>query len=313
MTVVEMPEPPLRGRVAAALVRRPLALIGTGVVLYSTGPVLVAGSSVTGAVISFWRLWIGTIVMGLAASGALRVRARRPDRTGWALAGACGVAFGLHQLLFMSAIKRTSVIDVTLMQLLAPVIVGVLAAIVFGERPGRAFRVWSLLSVLGAGIVVLAGSGGPRGDPLGALLALGNVAFFAVFFIGSKHARVHIETSAFLLATVAVAAVLASVYVVVAGDTVTTARPADLLIATTLAVVPGGLGHFVTTWQLHRVPANVPPLMQLAMPFLAGTLAWIVLGQGVTVLQLLGGVVTLIGVVGALRSRMADGDARERP
>ena len=44
----------------------------------------------------------------------------------------------------------------------------------------------------------------------------------------------------------------------------------DLLIATYIAIVPGAVGHFVTTWPLQRVPANVPPVMQLAMPFLAG-------------------------------------------
>jgi drug/metabolite transporter (DMT)-like permease len=303
--------PPGGNRLTGALARRPLLLVASGVVFYSTGPVLVAGSSVSGPVLSFWRLWIGVAVMGVAAAVPLRTTGRRPSRAGWALAGACGVAFGVHQLLFMTAIKRTTVIDVTLMQLLAPVIVGVLAAIVFGERQSPRFRLWSLLSIAGAGIVVLAGPGGPRGHPLGALLAFGNVAFFALYFIGSKHARTHVETTTFLFAAVVTAAVLVSVYVALAGESVATAGRSDLLIAATLAVVPGGLGHFVTTWQLHRVPANIPPLMQLAMPFLAGAMAWVVLGQGVGPLRVLGGAVTLIGVAGALRSNANGRRVRE--
>lgn len=48
--------------------------------------------------------------------------------------------------------------------------------------------------------------------------------------------------------------------------------------------------------------ANVPPVMQLATPFLAGGLAWLVLGQPVSGLHVVGGVLTIVGVVGALRS-----------
>jgi drug/metabolite transporter (DMT)-like permease len=40
--------------------------------------------------------------------------------------------------------------------------------------------------------------------------------------------------------------------------------------------------------------------MQLAIPFLAGGLAWAVLGQPVTVLHLLGGTITVVGVAGSL-------------
>ncbi|HEX2043713.1 MAG TPA: DMT family transporter, partial [Acidimicrobiales bacterium] len=76
----------------------------------------------------------------------------------------------------------------------------------------------------------------------------------------------------------------------------------DLLIAAYIAIVPGAVGHFVTTWPLHRVPANVPPVMQLAMPFIAGGLAWLLLDQRITVVHVIGGLVTIAGVAGSLLS-----------
>ena len=291
-------DPPLR----SALERRPLLLIGIGVLLFSTGPVVVASAETSGPVLSFWRLWMGALLMGALSLVQVRTSGRRPDRTGWAWAARCGVAFGIHQLFFMIAIKATSVVDVTLMQVLQPVFVGVLAALLFGERPGRPFRLWSLVAIAGAAIVVLAGAGGPEGDPLGMGLAALNVLCFAFYFVWSKQARHHIDTLPFLFGVVAAAGVVVTVFVLVAGEPVGAIGGDDLLRAAFIASIPGALGHFVTTWPLRQVAANVPPVMQLAMPFLAGGLAWLLLDQRVTVLHVVGGLVTIAGVVGSLVS-----------
>lgn len=263
---------------------------------------MVAGSSVSGPVLSFWRLWIGAALMGVLTVWRVRSSGRRPDAVGWTWAGRCGVAFGIHQLFFMSAIKATSVVDVTLMQVLLPVFVGVLAAVLFGERPGMPFRLWSMVAIVGAAVVVLAGVSGPAGDPGGIALAVANVVFFALYFVGSKQARPHIDTVPFLFGVVVSAGMVVSLYVLVAGEAVGSIGGHDLLLAATIAAVPGALGHFVTTWPLQRISANVPPVMQLATPFLAGGLAWIVLGQRITVLHLLGGLITIGGVMGSLLS-----------
>lgn len=288
--------------VAAHLRDRPLLLVGMGVVFFSVGPVLVAASDTAGAVLSFWRLWVGTAFMGALTALQISRTGRRPDRTGWTWAVRCGGVFAVHQVLFMVAIKRTSVVDVTLMQLLQPVLVGVLAAVLFGERPGTGFRVWSLVSMAGAAVVVLAGASGPSGDPGGVALAAGNVGLYAVYFVWSKQARDHIDTTAFLFGVLGSAAVAVSAWSIVSGQAISGISGRDVGIAVVIAIVPGGLGHFVTTWPLARVPANVPPVMQLAIPFLAGAMAWLFLDQRITLLHLVGGLITVAGVAGALLS-----------
>ena len=270
--------------------------------LFSTGPVVVASASTTGPVLSFWRLWIGAALMGALSFAQARASGRRPDRIGWTWAARCGVAFGIHQLFFMIAIKETSVVDVTLMQVLQPVFVGLLAAVLFGERPGTGFRLWSLVAIVGAAVVVLAGAGGPEGEPVGMVLAAANVVFFAFYFVWSKQARHHIDTVPFLFGVVVAAGVVVTFYVLVAGEPVGSIGSDDLVRALYIAAIPGALGHFVTTWPLRQVAANVPPVMQLAMPFLAGGLAWLILDQRVTWLHVLGGAITIAGVVGSLLS-----------
>ena len=287
----------------AALDDRPLLMVWIGVLLFSTGPVLVASSATSGAVLSFWRLWIGAALLGAVTLWRQQAGGNRTSRRGWGWTAAAGVAFGVHQLFFMIAIKATSVVDVTLMQVLQPIFVGVLAVVMFGERPGLAFRLWSLVAVAGAAVVVLAGTVGPQGDPVGMALAVANVVFFALYFVWSKQAMGSIGALPFLFGVLVVAGLVVSLFAVVAGEAVGSISRTDLLIAALIATVPGALGQFASVHPLRRVAANIPPVMQLGVPFISGALAWVLLGQGISWMHVLGGMVTIVGVVGALASR----------
>ena len=301
--VVEAQQQPVRRhRWAAAADDRPLLLVVLGTVMFSVGPVLVGASTGSGAVLSFYRLWFGAAVLGALLLWRRRTHEIRTSRRGLRWAVLAGLAFGTHQLLFMIAIKATSVVDVTLMHVVAPIIVGVLARVLFGEHPGAAFRLWSGLAVLGAGVVILAGTSGPDGDAVGMALGFANVVFAAFYIVWSKEAMSHIGALPFLFGVAVVAGTAVSAYVLVAGETVAAVAARDVLIAAAIAVVPGTLGHFLSTYPLSRLPANIPPVIQLALPFIAGALAWFLLDQGITVLHVVGGALSIAGVVGALSS-----------
>ena len=283
-----------------------MALVWFGTVVFSTGPVMVAAASVPGAVFSFWRLWIGSVLMVLLALGQRRRTGTRLTAPGVRWMVLAGTAFGLHQLLFMIALRATTVVDVTLMNTLAPVVVAVLAVPLFGERPGVPFRLWSLLAIVGGVVVAVAGSSGPQGQPFGMVLAAGNVVFYSLFFVWSKQARNDVDTMPFLAGVTVVAAVVVGAFVLATGAPVGDIGTHDLLLCLGVAVLPGFVGHFSVTWSLRWVPANIPPVIMLSIPVIAGLLAWLLLGQGITPAKVAGGVLTLVGVAGAVRAAGAD-------
>lgn len=293
------------GGVRAVAARHPVGMVWGGVVLFSLGPVLVAGSGLSGVAFSFWRLWAGVVLLGAAALVHRLVTGERSSRIGWAWAGACGVAFALHQLMFMSALKATSVVDVTLMNTVAPIVVGVLAVHAFGERPGAGFRLWSALAMAGAAAIAVSGSTGPEGDPVGMALAVGNVVFYALYFVGSKLARPHIDVVPFLFGAIVAAALAVSGWVLLVGEAVRPISSADLVRVLAVAVLPGIFGHFAVTWSLTWVPANLPPVIMLSIPVISGALAWVLVGQSISTAQVAAGAVTLVGVLGAVRSPSA--------
>jgi drug/metabolite transporter (DMT)-like permease len=148
----------------------------------------------------------------------------------------------------------------------------------------------------------VAGTTGPDGEPAGMALAFANVVFAAFYVVWSKRAMSHIGAVPFLFGVGVVAALTVSGYVLVTGEPVARVSGRDVVIAAAIAVVPGVLGHFLSTYPLSRLPANIPPVIQLAMPFISGGLAWALLGEGITALHVVGGLVSIVGVVGALLS-----------
>lgn len=55
-------------RIRDAARRAPLLLVAAGVFLYSTGPVMLQASQLSGPVFSFWRLWIGVAGLGVVVA-----------------------------------------------------------------------------------------------------------------------------------------------------------------------------------------------------------------------------------------------------
>lgn len=283
--------------------RFPFQLVGLGIIFYAAGPVLARSSNTTGVLISFWRLWFGFAAFLVALAVHRLAGQRIGTLRGLRLAMLAGAIFSLNQVLFFTAIKRTSVVDASLLGTLSPIIVAALAIPLFGERPGAQFRWWSLISIGGAAFVVLGSSSGAEGDLLGMIYALLSTVAFAGFFVTSKVARTEIPVVVFLTVVMGTAAVFVSGFVFVLGLEPAGVGGDDLWRALAMALVPGALGHIVMTWPLAYIPANVPPLFRLATPLVAGLLAWIFLGEGVTIVHLVGGVVIVGGLAGALRSR----------
>lgn len=288
-------------------VRHPNLAIAGGVLLFAIGPSFIAASELDGPGFVFLRFAVGMpLMLGIVASVKLRRRLRglppvvtmRTVSPLWTLVA--GIAFASHHLSFMTAVKMTSVADAALLDALSPVFVMTLAFFMFGERPPPAFIVWSFVAMGGAGIVAVAGTAARGGDVVGTVLALWSVISFAVFFIASRAARPTSDTWSFLTLVTVLASAFIGLFFIVFRLPLPPLSTRELALALALAVGSGALGHFLMTWPLDRVSVNVPPVMRLSTPFLATAIAWLVLGEPLGQRHLYGGLLTAIGVIGAI-------------
>lgn len=164
----------------------PLAAAGLTLVLWASAFVGIRhlGESVSPGALSLSRL----TVMCLAVLVLMRGRPRRlPNRSEWVLIVVGGAAwFGVYNLALNESERRIDAATAALLVQIGPILVGLLAALLLGERMTR----WLLIGMaIGFGGVVLIGrasAGSEHGDLMGVLLAVVAAFTFAVGVLTQK-------------------------------------------------------------------------------------------------------------------------------
>ena len=261
---------------------------------------------------------LGAALCLLVAVAVLRPRALRvaPRELAFlAVAGVVGI--GLVQWLYFVAIGRLPVGIALLLEYLAPVLVVVWVRFVRGEQVRR--RLWAALALSVSGLVVVGQVWqGLRLDGLGVLAGLGAAVSLAAYYLTSERGLGRRDPLSLAAWTFTAAALFWSVLqpwwtfpwadlvrdVGVPGPLPDAVVPAWLLVGWVVVlgtVVPYGL-ILVALGSLGSARTG---LLGMAEPVLAGAVAWVVLGEALSALQLAGAAVVLTGILLAETARQA--------
>jgi drug/metabolite transporter (DMT)-like permease len=227
---------------------------------------------------------------------------RAAERPAFALAG---VLLGLHFLPWTLSLSYTSVASSVLFVSLHPVLVALLAWILFHERISRLTVGGMALAVLGSAII---GGGDFRlsGRALaGDLLALLGAAGLAGYLLLGRRIRREYSAVAYSLPVYAVAALTAAVVGGAFGTKLWPVSSVDLGLFFLLAAVCTIGGHTVYNYALRHLPVSVVAVSFLGEPVGAALLAWILLHETPATSVLVGGAVVLAGLYMATREPVA--------
>jgi drug/metabolite transporter (DMT)-like permease len=282
-----------------------LLAVAFAVLTWGWSNVAIKTVSVTGLVASFYRLWLAIPVLWLAVVVVPGVR-RGLDRD-WLRASAVGgVLFGVHQLLFFSSLKLTSVANVSIIGALQPALVLLLAGPLFGERASRKAVGWSALALAGTVVVVVGSHGAPGWSPSGDALAVANLFAFTTYFLFSKRARDRVGTSQYVIGMTTVAGVVILLFCLVSHQDLGSPRGGDWATLFGLAMISGTLGHLLTNWAHPHASAFVISILLLGVPVLASGGAAFYLGETLGATQLAGGALVLVSIAVVVLSSSAD-------
>jgi len=275
--------------------RLALLAIAVVVVIWGCSNVMIKAVPVTGLVASFYRLWFSIPLLWVIALARPQTRARLDGA--WLRAAVVGGSlFALHQVLFFSALKHTTVANVALIGALQPPLVLLAARRWFGEAATRSALGWSLMAVAGTLLVIVGAAGLPGWSLGGDALATANLFAFTAYFLASKRIRDHVGAVEYLLGLTTVAGLIILVLCVASGQDLGSPRRWDWAVLVCLAVLPGTLGHFLANWAHPHTSAFVVSIMFLAVPVVACVGAAVFLGELLRPLQLAGAALTLVAV-----------------
>jgi DME family drug/metabolite transporter len=210
------------------------------------------------------------------------------------LAGACTA---LYQVCFFAGVQRAGVAVGTLAAIgSGPVLAGLLARGVLGERQGRTWGVATALCLAGLALLVLEG-GTADSDVVGVLLAvvagLGHAAYtvLAKHLLGSGHASSPVMAAAFGLGGVLLVPVLLT------QPLGWLAQPGGVTLALYLGLVTTTVAYVLFGRGLAVLPAGPVTTLVLAEPVVATALGTAVLGERLSVAGAGGAGLVLVGLL----------------
>lgn len=223
-----------------------------------------------------------------------------------------GVILAIHLGLWITSVTLTSVANSVILVQIHPIFVGVIGYIILREKQ-------SSRSVLGIGlgflgILVMTGlpSGSVPQERLGDIMALlAGLALGAYLLLGKRLRQdVNISTYAFTVYSVATI-VLFSTAIFQGKDLI---PGPDLGRELTVLIIygfsAGIMGHTLYNWALRYVPATMVSVSLLGEPVLATFLAYLVFGESISILTLVGGIMIIAGIYLAKQNFVLHGNSK---
>ncbi len=269
--------------------------VAAAVLMWGFSSVAIKTVDATGIVTSFYRLWLAIPLLWLAPALDGGLRSRLDGR--WlraCLAG--GSLFALHQLLFFSSVKLTTIANVTLVGALQPALILLVAGSLFSERASLRSALWCAVAFGATCFFVLQGRGAPGSSLLGDGLAAANLLAFTAYILVSKHYRSDLAAWDYVVGMTTVSGLWVAGVALATAQDLAAPRSWEWLLLFGLAVFPGTLGHFLVNWAHAHTSAFAVSMMLLAVPVIAVLGAAVWLGEALGPGQLLGGAVVLLAI-----------------
>jgi drug/metabolite transporter (DMT)-like permease len=286
--------------ILAALAGRPrlAALLGATCIAFSG--ILYEWAAVSPSTGTVFRALFGLPLLGLVAWLEHRRFGGLPSRT-VRLALLAGVFFAGDLLFWHHAIAAVGAGLATVLGNLQVIVVGVVAWLVFGERPNR--NTFVAVPIVLVGVVLISGAIGGQafganpglGIVLGLLTALCYGGYLLTIRRGGRDLRRPAGPVAIATLSTAVCAAVVGLAV---GDLDLLPGPASLAWLALLGLTSQSLGYLLISISLSRLPAVLTSIILLAQPVMTVGLAMVLLHEAPSPGQL-AGVVFVIGGIAA--------------
>ncbi len=278
-------------------------LLAFAVVNVSTASILVRlalGEGVHGFTAASWRLILSSIITGLllAAYREYRGEIGKLNYRDAIIMTVSGVSLALHFDLWMLSLAYVSVaVSVTIVDSY-PALLAIAGRAVYGERYTPLQYAGSMLAMAGIALLSLSSMEGDVGSNplLGSLLAFGGMVGVAVYFIVGKGMRARYSTVTYTTIVYSIAGVASICFSTLIGVKLHGFTPSAWLYLLLLALIPMLGGHSILNYVIKRLSLLATTVPVLGEPVGATILAFLILGETVSMEIIASMAITLTGI-----------------
>lgn len=284
---------------------------GGAAIAMSTLVLFVRQVSVAAETIVLFRLGGGALLF-LAVLASLRRTARVKAQVTLPLV-ASSLVFPLVVLSCVNAMRLTSAANAAFVLYLGPALATLLAWPLLKERPSRRNVCLVLVALAGIGLLVGFDRPATPSNPAWIPWALASALFYATYLLANRSIPPQTSTEARTIWQLGLGAGVA--LVLLAVDSLRGNLPslpvADIPWLATIGLVNGALALMLMTQSLRVLRTSEYAVMAYIEPVSSALLGWALLGEGLSVVQVAGGV--MVVAAGVLQAASGEGPRPRQP
>ena len=270
-------------------------LLAIAIIFISFAAVFVKWSDAPATVISMYRMYLSSLFL-LPFVYVYRKDLAKISIKKWILLIIAGMFLALHFALLFESLKLTSVANSTIILTLQPIVALIGGYFIFKERTNRTTLLTLAIAIIG--IVMVSWDDFDLQQPsalLGNFLSfLSVLAVVGYLFIGQSNVR-GISHWVYSFIVFFVAGVTLHVYNIIIDTPIIGYEGKEWGIFLLLAIFPT-VAHVIFNYLLNFVNSSTISMSVLGEPVGATFLAFFILNETITLLQLIGGLIVLFGV-----------------
>jgi drug/metabolite transporter (DMT)-like permease len=274
---------------------RAYAGLAVGVIAISWSAIFVRWTQMPGVASAFYRVFFACVALWPILFFS-RTKLTRMDRSTFWLGALGGVFFAGDIGLYNIAVLHTSAGGATFLGNNAPLVVGLLTWATTRKLPSRRFWIALAIALAGACLIVARDMRHLGERSSADVMAVIASACFALYLLVTERLRESCDTGTILALSTTASAVVLLLFAALARISLAVPSVSSLAALIGLGVVCQLAGYFCLTYALGHLPATVSSVILLAVAPLTAVFAFVLFKERMTLVQILGGGLVLVGV-----------------
>jgi drug/metabolite transporter (DMT)-like permease len=301
----------------------PVVILFIGILAVSSASLLIrfAQSEVPSLVIAAYRLSLAALLVAPFCFKVFRKEVLPASLKTKGLLLLSGTFLALHFAFWITSLEYTSVASSVVLVTTAPLWVALLSPVFLKEKLSKWTLVGLAVSLAGSVVVGLSsncefsdggfvcenfGAGFNKRFFIGDLLALAGAFLSGGYLMVGRKVREHISLSSYIFSVYSSAAILLVLFALLSGQKLFGYSGKVYIWLIALALIPQVIGHSSFNWALKYLPAAYVAIALLGEPIGTVILTMIFLKESPMLLEVIGGVLILVGIFLASRNSMID-------
>ena len=269
-------------------------MLSAAMVIFGTLGVFTRNISVTSGELALYRAVLASVLIGVylvfIKKGELNLKTAGRELP---LLLASGIAMGINWILLFQAYRYTTISAATLSYYFAPVIVTVASPLLFHERLTAKQIICFVMSTLGLVLIIGTGGGEETAGITGILFGLGAAVFYAAVILLNKFIKNVAGIQRTILQMLAAVVTLLPYVAVSSGFNLNLLDGTGWACLLTVGLFHTGITYCLYFSALKDLTGQEAAILSYIDPLVAVIISVLLLGEPMTLMQLIGGALIL--------------------